>query len=303
MRYKGLDLNLLVTLKILLDERSVSAAAERLHLTQPAISAALKRLREFFNDDLLVANGKHLVPSAHALQILPELNTLIGNIDLFVTQATPFSPQHLKRRFRLAANDYFCSVFLAPLLPKLLTLAPGIDITVVPTDNTLVSRLNRAEVDIAFGPENTLAENLLKQYLFDEELVVLADKHHPVFKSGLTLKTMAESAQVLVDLTGMSGKSLVRRAFQTMGLSINEKVTVTSFLLAPEFILNTGLVTLIHRRLAKKFIRYLPLKMAELPEALREQTHLRYFGFYHSTREHDPGIQWLLQQISEQIAE
>ena len=92
MRFKGLDLNLLVTLDVLIEERSVSRAAERLHLSQPSVSAALAKLRDYFNDPLLEIQGKRMVPTAHALQLRPVLAEVLGNVDRMIIQARHFDP-------------------------------------------------------------------------------------------------------------------------------------------------------------------------------------------------------------------
>ena len=302
MRFKGLDLNLLLTLQVLLDEHSVSAAAERLNVTQPAISSALKRLREYFNDELLIANGKQLVPSSHALQIAPQLNALLRDVDLFVSRNRHFSPTTLTRRFTLAANDYFCSVILAPLMTRLLAAAPQVELTIVPMDTSIPARINRAEVDLAFSPEDTIGEALASECLFQEGLAVLGCQSNTVFDGGLSVEDIRGAAHALVDLTGVSHKSLVRKKLRAMGINVNNQVTLPSFLIAPELIQNTPLITLVHRRLAKKLCQNLPLQLAELPAPMQALSEFDYCCYYHKARFSDPGLQWLLAQIRQQVA-
>ena len=92
MRFKGLDLNLLAALDLLLEERNVSRAAERLHLTQPAVSAALARLRDYFGDPILAPQGKRMIPTAQALALQPMLKQLLSQVDTMVAQSTRFDP-------------------------------------------------------------------------------------------------------------------------------------------------------------------------------------------------------------------
>ncbi|HSI16835.1 MAG TPA: LysR family transcriptional regulator, partial [Sphingomonas sp.] len=106
MRFQGLDLNLLVALDVLIEERSVSRAAERLHLSQPAMSAALRRLRDYFNDPILAAHGKKMIPTPHALRLRGALRTLLTDVERMVSLSTQFDPATSQRRFRIGTSDY-----------------------------------------------------------------------------------------------------------------------------------------------------------------------------------------------------
>lgn len=125
MRLKGLDLNLLVALDILLDERSVSRAAERLHLSQPAASAALGRLRDYFEDELLVLHGKRMIPTAYAESLVPELKQILAHVDELIATSAEFDPASTERVFRLMGSDYIATILISAVVAKLHTAAPG----------------------------------------------------------------------------------------------------------------------------------------------------------------------------------
>src|SRR5512139_3494743 len=126
MRFKGLDLNLLAALDVLIEERSVSRAAERLHLSQPSVSAALARLRDYFNDPLLEIQGKRMVPTARALQLVPMLKELLADVETMIMQARQFEPETSNRWFRICVSDYLATVLIARLVTSLQREAPGI---------------------------------------------------------------------------------------------------------------------------------------------------------------------------------
>src|SRR4051812_31516925 len=121
MRFKGLDLNLLLALQVLLEERSVTRAARRLNVSQPAMSAALARLRDYFDDELLVAHGKRMHPTAHAERLAGPVAQLLGDIDGLLTANARFDPRETRRRFVIVASDYITTAVIGPLTQRLAT--------------------------------------------------------------------------------------------------------------------------------------------------------------------------------------
>ena len=119
MRFKRFDLNLLLVLDTLLRERSVSRAAEQLNLSQPAMSAALGRLRSYFNDQILVSHGKRMLPTAHAQSLSPMVMKTLADIEALISASTVFDPSTSQRTFRICASDYVTTVLLVPLLEDL----------------------------------------------------------------------------------------------------------------------------------------------------------------------------------------
>ena len=114
MRFKRLDLNLLVALDLLLETRSVSQAATRMNLSQPAMSSALARLREYFGDELLVADGKRLYPTPYAELLMPRVRDCLGRLDALVSSPSTFEPSTSQRRFSIICSDYIAAVAPGP---------------------------------------------------------------------------------------------------------------------------------------------------------------------------------------------
>jgi DNA-binding transcriptional LysR family regulator len=300
MRFKGLDLNLLLTLKTLLEERSVSTTAHKLNVTQPAVSTALKKLRDYFKDELLIVKGKQVLLSSHALEILPELTTLLENVDIFVSKSTRFNPESTTREFTLAANDYFCSVTLAPMLSKLVRVAPQVKVNIVALRSNINNDIRDGKVDLAFSPADTLAQDLYVETLYREGLAILTCKTNKHFRGKIKIKDIADAAQVLVDLTSSQQKSMLQKKLQELGIPIKVNINLPSFLVAPELILNTELITIVHKRLALKFSKNLPLLVSELPSEIASLSEFDYCMFSHPDRQDDPGLKWLKSMIKDQ---
>ena len=123
MRFKRLDLNLLVALDLLLETRSVSQAATRMNLSQPAMSSALARLREYFGDELLVADGKRLYTTPYAELLMPRVRDCLGQLDALVSSPSKFEPSTSQRRFSIICSDYIAAALLVPLSARLATEA------------------------------------------------------------------------------------------------------------------------------------------------------------------------------------
>lgn len=298
MRFKGLDLNLLVALDALLDERSVSAAAQRLNLSQPAMSAALKRLREYFHDDLLQQSGKSMLPTPHAMQISEEIKTVLHDVEDLISRSTLFEPEHTRRQFSITASDYIAAVLLAPLLQKLYRLAPGLQFNILPPADSTLSLLDQGKIDLIITPKSKLSTSHPDVHLFFERFVVVGCAKNPIFDHGLSEEGFYNASHVVVKLGRLQPDSIIQAAIEARGRARNEEVVASSFLLAPELVINTPHLTLMHERLALKFSERLPIKIVEIPFDIEPMPeHLQY----NKARAKDPGLLWLIDKIQEQV--
>ena len=138
MHFQKLDLNLLVALDALIEERSVSRAADRLNLSQSAMSSALSRLREYFGDELLVPVGRRMEPTALALNLAPAIREILQRIRVTIQARPSFDPATAERRFRVMTSDYLVEVLLADVLRELADTAPGIQMQILPSERGLI---------------------------------------------------------------------------------------------------------------------------------------------------------------------
>ena len=152
MNLRQFDLNLLVALDALLIERNVTRAGERLHLSQPAMSGILARLRHVFNDELLVRVGRHLEPTAFAAELARPVRACVQGIEDLLSTQRAFSPQTEARTFVIAASDYVVLLLLGPLVKRLTALAPNIGVRFVSLESSVADRLAMGEIDFCVVP-------------------------------------------------------------------------------------------------------------------------------------------------------
>lgn len=297
MRFKRLDLNLLVVLDALLRERSVTRAARELNLSQPAMSAALARLREYFNDDILVAQGKRMVPTARAQNLAPMVARALTDIETLIVESALFDPSTSERCFRICASDYVTVVLLQPLLAEIEKTAPGISIEISPPSRAALPRLERAEIDFLLTPEQFAAQEHPRQLLFEEQHVVVGCRKNPVFRKPLTEERFFAHGQVIMALGHT--QSFAEREMGELNRRRRIEVSCDSFLAVPWMLPNTRRLAVMHERLARIMVKQLPLAIAPLPFALPA---MREIVQYHAARTRDGGIQWLLQGILRQAA-
>lgn len=294
MRLKGLDLNLLVALDILLEERSVSRAAERLHLSQPAASAALARLREYFQDDLLVLHGKRLIPTSYAEMLLPEVKQVIRQVDDLIALSSEFDAAQSARFFRLMASDYISTVLLSQAISEIQTIAPGIKVDIRLPEDSLAAKFESGEIDLMLVPEEFLQSQHPSELLFEESHVVVGWKDNPLFTKKITREAFFEASHISVAIGPNSVQSFTERNMEKMGYKRQIAIHAPHFSSLPWLLTNTNRLAVIQERLAKRFASVFPLKSAPLPF---EFPAMRMMLGYHEARKRDQGLAWLRQLL------
>ncbi|WP_203290700.1 LysR family transcriptional regulator [Maricaulis parjimensis] len=301
MRFKGLDLNLLQALDVLLEERHVSRAAERLNVSQPAMSGVLTRLRQYFNDPLLTQHGKRMVPTPHALSLGPRLKSLLGDIDSLVAQLSHFDPATSERVFKVIASDYFV-VLAMPHIARLISeKAPGISVDFANPSERSVEQFQQGEIDLLITPEYMTRHDQAVEHLYDEEQVVLGCGSNPVLADGMiTEDDFFNSGHVIVEIGRVRRNSYVETFMSQLDRKRHVAMRVSSFMAAPELVSGTPLLTVTHKSLARLYAERLNLRMAELPFELPA---MRQMISCHEARVDDPGVQWFKSEIFKGVGE
>ena len=291
MRFKGLDLNLLLVLDVLLTECSVTAAARRLNLSQPATSSALARLREFFADDLLVQTGRAMLPTAHALSIQPIVREVLGDVERLIAASATFDPATSTRRFVIAGSDYIFTTLLAPLIASLEVEAPGVQFETPPLSPGIIQQLERGEVDLVLTPRHFISPHHPAIVIFEEPHVIVGWDRNPIFNDVIGLDDFLLASQIAVELGPARTRPFAEEQMQAMGLKRRIDVIAPSFAAVPWLLPNSMRITVLHQRLAETFAKVLPLAIAPLPFDMPIMEEMAQF---HSTRERDAGMRWLL---------
>ena len=203
MDTKKLDLNLLVTLETLLVEQNVTRAAERLHLSQPAVSTQLSRLRELFDDPLLIPVQRGMAPTAKALELLAPLRLALDQVRATLAEHRRFDPARAGLSVAIACTDYLQATLVQPLAVALRKRAPGLRLAVHHLDpSRLEAQMASGEVDLALMTPEHGPGSLRSRHLFDERYVLIGRQRHPGLRHGLTVEQFAQLDHVIVSLRG-----------------------------------------------------------------------------------------------------
>jgi LysR family transcriptional regulator, nod-box dependent transcriptional activator len=295
MRLDQFDLNLLIAFDALMKERNVTTAAKRVNLTQSAMSAALKRLRESLADDLLIQHGKKMIPTERALQLAPEVAEVLQSLRKMIAGASDFTPASSQRRFRIAASDYISTVLLAPLIRELQQTAPLISLDISLADTTSHQALDNGELDLILQPEEFAVSAHPTEFLWEERFVVLGCRDNPALNGDLSIEQFYECGHIAVEIDGF--RTFVDAAVDRLEPQRRVDLVAPSFLTVPWLLSGTQLLALVHERLGRLVARQLPLAFVDCPVTLPTMREVMQF---HSTRSTDQGLCWLRNSLKRQ---
>ncbi|WP_242151827.1 LysR family transcriptional regulator [Sphingomonas sp. BAUL-RG-20F-R05-02] len=294
MRFRGLDLNLLATFAALMEERSVSRAATRLNLSQPAVSAALARLRSYFGDELLVLEGRRMFPTALAETLLEPVVAVLRSIDGIVDSSATFDPASARRTFRIAASDYVMMVLIRPLAEQLGGEAPGLRLSLELPSERAALRLDEGKIDLMVIPEEFASQRHPLDLAFEDSHVVVGARDHPALAGPISREDFCALEHVAVMVGTDVPAAFADRQLEQLGVSRRVGVTVPSFAAVPWMLAGTERIGLMHARLATLMAASLPITTSPIPfdfPLMREVLQ------YHRARGGDPGLAWLRGQL------
>ena len=294
MRLDNFDLNLLVAFDVLTQEQNVTRAANRLNVTQSAMSASLKRLRESFQDEILTQHGKKMIPTPFASAMQPEVAAKLSELRALIARQGRFNPASSERTFRIAASDYITTVLLVPLLKDLAEEAPAIRFTFEQPGPASQIALANAEIDLLLTPEIFVHPDHPYEPVFEENHVTVCCKDNPLAEQGLTPRTFTDAGHVGVSVSRKS--TYAEEWFEKRGVERRIEVLAPSFIQAPFLVPGTMRICVMHERLALFMAQRLPLHILEVPFSIPPMQEVMQF---HGTRKADPGLLWLRSRIAE----
>ena len=290
-----INLNLLVAFDALFEELSVTRAARRAGVTQPAMSNTLAQLRELFDDALFVRHRTGLNPTARAKELAEPIRKGLQLLQGALAGSS-FEPATSERRFVIAASDYVELVLLPALLRRLAKEAPRVRLALRPWGlHEAPPELARGEVDLMLGFYGKLPPHHYEQALFDDEYVCVVRRRHPTVKSKLTLAQYLQLSHVLVSAKA-DGLGSVDRALAALGKQRTIGARVSHFLTVPVLVSQTDFVAALDRRVAEVFAGPLGLRLFKPPLALPKGS---IGQVWHEQQNADPGQRWLRGVIAE----
>lgn len=299
MNVNTFDLNLLRVFDAVMREGNITAAGARLGLTQPAMSHALKRLREICNDPLFVRTTRGMKPTAYAQQLAEPVAQAIGVIRAALERDTRFDPATTTRTFNLLMTDIAELIFLPRLIPHIEKAAPNVSIVSTQTSRDRYrDALEAGTNDLAIGQLPDLQQDFHQQYLFDEHLVCLMRRDHPTIGRKLGLEQFLDTGQISVS-TPAQVEGLVKRALGKRAARRRIVLHVPHHLVVPMILMQSDLIAIMPRTLATIFAAVSPLRALPVPFAV-SPVHVRQF--WHARSHHDPGHRWLRGTIAKLFA-
>lgn len=298
MDVRRLDLNLLRALDALLDERHVTRAAARLHLTQPAVSSALARLRQTLGDPLLVRGREGLLLTPRAQALAPRVRALMAEIGDVLAAPGRFEAASTRRRFVIATTD-LVQMLLAPWLARLSLRSPGVDVALVAPDSERLAVLTeRAEVDLAVLNLASIPAGLRSRAALTERFVVIGRKGHPRLKRAPSLDAFCALEHVLVSPRGGGFAGPTDEALAQLGHTRRVRVSVQSFAQALELVAVSDLIAVYPERLARRAADRLRIVGPPLPVP-----GFTMAAAWHERAHRDPAHQWLREEVHAALRE
>ena len=293
-----LDGHLLRVLCVLLEERSVSRTARRMDQTQPAISAALKRLREIFGDPLLVRDKLDMVPTARALQLEAPARSARDAMAQLLVAPQGFDAAHATLTFRVGSPDYLAPALLAEVLRRLRTEAPLCRVELHPLGPDFDAERELAEdrLDVIIGNWPDPPERLHLSLLLEDELVCLVRRGHPLASGPLTDARYVAAAHVVPMRYSSQQRGVVETHLATLGAVRDARVAVPYFAFAPYVVAETDLVFTTARHFAEPFTQLLPLTMLAAPPGFPS---MRFYQLWHERAHRASAHRWLRGLIAE----
>jgi DNA-binding transcriptional LysR family regulator len=286
---RKLDLNLLRTLGVLLEERQVSRAATRLNLTQPAVSHALHRLRLHFDDPLFIRQGQSMVPTPRARELEGPLRQVLQAIDRLAGPAA-FDPAAARGTLRIATTDYGLAVVLPGVLARLAEEAPHLAIASANITADSFDHLKTGFLDLVLSGQESFG-NVEIETLFRERFVIVTHRRHPLVGRPVTLEDFIAYPHAMIDVVQSRLHGIDRR-LERLGLKRRIALSLPHMLAAPFFAQATSLVMPVPERVAHLYAEQLDLVIHEAPAEV-DIGRFDYVQAWHERRTNDPMHRWL----------
>ncbi|MCO5089534.1 LysR family transcriptional regulator [Bosea sp. (in: a-proteobacteria)] len=299
MNLRSIDLNLLVALNALLTDRHVTRAADKIGLSQPAMSNALSRLRHIFKDDLLVRTAAGMQATPRALELTEPVRQVLRQIERVLDSEPGFDPATSSRSFTLRLSDLLGLLLLPRLSERLNVEAPGLEFDIIHASPTrTVEALEKDEVDMAVSMGLIHATSIRSACLMSDRMVCVMRRDHPLVGSPLSLDDFLAARQLKVSMSP-TDRRFVDDVLSRLGLTRRVALNVPHWLLVPHVLERSDLLSVMPRRLALALGRS-AMTIQELPF---ESDPFEWSMYWHRRHEGNQALVWLRQTLMDIVAE
>ena len=289
---RRLDINLLLTLDVLLSEHNVTRAAQRLNLSQPSVSVHLAKLRDIFGDPLLLPGPRGMRPTARADELREPLRQALEALERAVSPASPFNPTEARQMWNVMASDYGESTIVLPALAGLRSAAPCTRLALFDLVPSQIARqAEQGAIDLAFHTSEDAPLGLRRRALFTERYVLVGRAGHPQLKKRPTLEQFCELDQVIVSPDGGGFQGVTDKALSQVGLTRRVVLSVPHFLFVRSVVESTDMVAMLPSRLVRD------ARALEVVEPPLEVPGYEMSMLWAERVHRDPAHQWLREFI------
>ncbi len=299
MHLSQVDLNLFVVLEAIYREGNITRTGQQLNLTQPAISHALKRLRDLLQDPLFVRHGQHMVPTPFTRNMIEEVRQALQILETNLGQSHNFVLEQTRRTFHLSMWEYLETLLLPPLLARLTQAAPGMSITTSRVKRRdLETELASGSLDLAIEIPMTVSDRIRQKWLLNEPYVVIARQGHPAIAGKLDMDTYLAQRHILVS-SRRQGPSLIDVELSRRGLRRQVFLRSQHTFAACMVVSRTDMLLTLAERHVRLLTLDLKTEVYPFPlHAPRLEAHL----YWHESVENDPANRWMREQIEKILA-
>lgn len=286
------DLNLLKSLKALLSERHVGRAAQKMNVTQSAMSHTLSRLRDAFDDPLFTRTSKGLEPTPRALALSSRLSLVLGEINSLFAPLE-FKPEQLSLTFRIQTHDFIVSSYLANVIKEIRTIAPNLVFDLQSIKGQCYEQLDQGECDLIIGSGLKAKPKFMQQRMIDEQLVCLLDRSHPVMNNWHA-ESLFRYPHVKLSLLDEKADPVTAYAIDN-GLPPRKIGMYTESLQTqPALLLSSQLIAFLPKSLAEQSAAHYGLTVKPCPFELPK---LVIKGIWHERSQQEPAHQWIRNML------
>ncbi|MEM9355864.1 MAG: LysR family transcriptional regulator [Pseudomonadota bacterium] len=294
MRLNGFDLNQLLCLEALLTERNVTRAAQRVHLSQSAMSTTLGHLREHFDDELLVRSGRSLVLTPFARTLIAPLSGLMSQARSFASLTPDQDVSNIDRELKIVASDYTMATILAEAIKRAGQQMPNLRFDILPLTSFSPSLLEAGEIDLLIAGQALDVGREPNEHLFDDDFSCLVCRTENGRLKTLSRSDYIERRHVVVRYFEHQMAFEDEDVLRISGVQRKRHITVWSYSLVPQLICGTTMVATIPSRIAHRLAERWPVVPTPFPF---DHQPVRVFGYWHSSREKDAVLRSFLSTV------
>lgn len=296
VRINKLDLNQLALLDALLLTRSVSRAAVVVHLSQPAVSAALAKFRDYFGDPLMIPHGRNLVLTPFAESLAEPVRDLLLQVRALTRRRPELDASKIEREITIVGSDYVQSVFLAPLFRRAAHEAPGLRFDVRSISGYISGELDQGDVDIVVSLASGVSDRHPSEVLYQDDFSCLVWTGHQTVKDRLSLAQFQSLGHVAVVLGHGRVTTLDQIAIEEQGIRRRVEIRAPTFSMVPAFLENTQRVATVQTRLAMSMRSQWPIRLVRCPIKISPVVTAVQWHRYQTL---DPAISWVRETLKD----